>query len=249
MNKKERIKAQVLIGILCCVLSFAVVVQTRSVRKNEKNISLALSEANSLLKEENANLKQENANLKMNLSAAQNDIEEYRRIAEEEGDYEEILTAQLRRAEVLAGLCEVSGEGIKLTLTEGEGALEGAGFVEDFIIHDSDLRLLVTELSAAGAEAFSINGERIVSTSSIRCVGPAIQINGKPTAPPFEIYAIGNAKTLKSALSTPGGIVDMFSSYRIGVKIEIKSKVVLPAYSGLFEAEYASPTDNGEVAR
>lgn len=249
MNKKEKIKAQIWLGILCCVLSFAVVVQARSVRKNETNVSLTFEQANNLLREENVNLKQENANLKINLTAAQNDIEEYRRVAEEEGDYEEILTAQLRRAEVLAGLCEVGGEGIKITLTESEEAPEGAGFVEDFIIHDSDLRLLITELSAAGAEAFSINGERIVSTSSIRCVGPSIQINGKPTAPPFEVYAIGNSKTLKNALTTPGGIVDMFSSYNIGVKIETKSKVVLPAYSGLFEAEYASPTENGEVAR
>ena len=100
------------------------------------------------------------------------------------------------------------------------------------LIHDTDLRALVNELNAAGAEAISINGQRIISSTAIRCVGPVIQVNGIKVAAPFSIKAIGNAKYLESALNIKGGLVDSFEVYGIKIKISTEDSITISKYDG-----------------
>ena len=158
-------------------LAFGITVQCRSVKSNEDNIMLTREQANNVLREENLSLKEKNADLTLQLNAAQNDMEEYRKAAESSGNYESVLTNQLRRAELLAGLSDVTGQGVRIVLDDSEKKSADDSDVAEFIIHDSDLRLVITELAAAGGEAFCINGQRIVSVTPIRCVGPVITIN------------------------------------------------------------------------
>lgn len=238
MNKKEYIKAQISIGILCAALSFGIVLQCKSVKTNMKNISLTSEQEQLVLREENASLKETNADLSLQLGIAQNDIEEYRKAAEENGNYEATLISQLRRAEVLAGSTNVKGQGVKIVLTDSEQS--GEETVENFIIHDSDLRLVLTELAAAGAEAMSINGQRIISTSPVRCVGPVITINDVKSAPPYEILAIGDKKTLEAAINMRGGVADLFANYGIGIEMTAHDEIQIPRYNGAYKADYAS---------
>lgn len=249
MNKKEYIKAQIYIGILCAVLSFSVVIQCRSVKTNENNMTLQTTQENNLLKEENAELKMKNADLEIQLKASQNDIEQYRKAAEESGSYSTALVNQLNRAETIAGLTDVKGEGIRITLSDSEKTSQADEAVENFIIHDSDLRLVITELAAAGAEAFSINGQRIVSVTPIRCVGPVITVNEVKMAPPFEILAIGSKKTLEAAVNMRGGIADLLSAYGIEVKTETSDKIEIPRYKGVFKNVYVRSAGEGDDAQ
>lgn len=237
MNKKEYIKAQIAIGVLCAALSFAVVLQYKSVKSNMKNVTLTSEQERIVLREENAALKEKNADLALQMGVMQNDIEEYRNAAEKNGDYEAALTGQLRRAEALAGLSSLSGQGVKIVLSDSSATGEGA--VEEFIIHDSDLRLVITELAAAGAEAISINGQRIVAMSAVRCVGPVITINEVKTAPPFEILAIGDKKTLEAAVNMRGGIADLFANYKIDLQMTTLDEIKIPRYTGVFRLNYA----------
>lgn len=245
MNKKEYIKAQVAIGLLCMLLAFMVTLQYKSVKTNQRNTALTTEQENNLLREENAQLKTEVTDLDIQIKSMQNDIEQYRKAAEENGDYEAALISQLTRAEVLAGLSSVSGEGIKITLHDSQKVSGEDDAVENFIIHDSDLRLVMTELAAAGGEAFSINGQRIISVTPIRCVGPVITINEVKTAPPFEILAIGDKKTLEAAVNMRGGIADLFSGYGIEIDVEVSDNINIPRYTGVFENIYAQPGGEG----
>ena len=247
MNKKEYIKAQISIGILCAALAFTVTTQCKSVKINKTNMTLTKDQENNILREENATLKTKNADLDIKVKSLQNDVEAYRKAAEESGNYSDALISQLRRAEVMAGLSNVSGEGIKVTLSDSEKESTEEDMVEDFIIHDSDLRLVITELAAACAEAFSINGQRIVSVTPIRCVGPVITINEVKTAPPFEICAIGDKKTLEAAVNMRGGIADVLSAYGIKVEVQTSDRVDIPMYTGAFENTYALPGGEGET--
>ncbi len=246
MNKREYLKAQISIGILCAALAFMVTIQCKSVKINKTNMTLTKEQENNILREENATLKTKNADLDIKVKSLQNDVEEYRKAAEESGNYSDALISQLRRAEVMAGLSNVSGEGIKVTLFDSEKKSTGEDEIEEFIIHDSDLRLVITELAAAGGEAFSINGQRIVSVSPIRCVGPVITINEVKTAPPFEILAIGDKKTLEAAVNMRGGIADMFSAYGIKVEVKTSDRIDIPMYTGVFKNIYALPSGEGE---
>ena len=98
---------------------------------------------------------------------------------------------------------------------------------------------IVNELRAAGAEAISVNGERILSTTAIRCVGPTIQINGTKVASPFHIKAIGNAKYLESALNIRGGVVDNLRSYGILVEIATSDGIVIDKHDDTLVLKYA----------
>lgn len=245
MNKREYLKAQISIGILCAALAFTVTTQCKSVKINKTNMTLTKEQENNILREENATLKTKNADLDIKVKSLQNDVEEYRKAAEESGNYSDALISQLRRAEVMAGLSNVSGEGVKITLSDSGKHSTETDELEDFIIHDSDLRLVITELAAAGGEAFCINGQRIVSVSPIRCVGPVITINEVKTAPPFEILAIGDKKTLEAAVNMRGGIADLFSAYGIEVKLETSDKIDIPMYTGVFKNIYALPGGEG----
>lgn len=246
MDKKERIKAQISLGVLCAAIAFAVTLQCKSVKTNADNIILTREQANNVLREENISLKEKNADLTMQLGAVQNDMEQYRKAAENSGNYEAVLTSQLRRAELLAGLSDVCGEGVKITIDDSEFESNADSEVEEFIIHDSDLRLIITELAAAGGEAFSINGQRIVSVTPIRCVGPVITINQIKTAPPFEILAIGDKKTLEAAVNMRGGISDLLSAYGIKVSVSTSDEIHIPRYDGAFNPVYAQNYTQGE---
>jgi len=92
----------------------------------------------------------------------------------------------------LAGLTSVSGAGIVIRLDD-------SGIVEGSLVHDSYLTETVNVLKAAGAQAISINGERIVATSEMLCLGPSIRVNGSRLFAPYCIYAIGDADALLKA--------------------------------------------------
>jgi uncharacterized protein YlxW (UPF0749 family) len=117
---------------------------------------------------------------------------------------------RLRQAELAAGVVAVSGPGLRVTLGNapppadsdpvgGSDQVALAG-----IVQDGDLQLVVNALWASGAEAVSINGQRLGATSAIRQAGDAILVDLRPVTSPYEVSAIGEPDDLTNAfLSTP----------------------------------------------
>ncbi len=95
----------------------------------------------------------------------------------------------------LTGFTAVIGEGIRIELDNGE-----VSDPDTESIRDSDLALLVNALWTAGAEAISINGQRLTARTAIRNSGTAIEVNSTGIAPPYVVLAIGNNDTLSSRL-------------------------------------------------
>lgn len=147
---------------------------------------------------------------------------------------------QLEAVRMLAGVVPVEGPGVVVTMQDSDVAAN-AEDVAKYIVHEQDVRLVVNELRAAGAEAISINGQRLVSNSAIRCVGPTIIVNGVKSSAPFVITAIGDPVTLVGALNLPGGVLQTLQSY---VKIDVESKdlVQIPAFVG--EIQFDSSTSS-----
>lgn len=249
MNKKGYIKAQIALGIVCAILTYATATQLISVKKNVAIESKQAQRAEEL-QLELVKEKEKNADIYKQLVDAQNELKQYRDQASNTSDYARILSEQLKRSEVLAGLTAVKGPGIVLTLSDSTSQTSGSGMASEqemLLIHDGDLRLALTELAAAGAEALSINGQRIISTTSIRCVGPVININEQKTAPPYEVCAIGDPETLEAAVNMRGGLKDLFSSVGIEVSITTLDEIIIPRYMGPINFRYASPVteENG----
>jgi len=156
-----------------------------------------------------------------------------------------VLQAELQKARVLAGLTEVEGPGVSVEMNDSTRPAQPGQDPNVFLIHDDDVQKVVNALFAAGAEAVSVNGHRLITTSEIICAGNVIIVNGARIAPPIKILAIGNPETLEAGLKMRGGVVDSLVLWGIEVKIKIEEKVTLPAYSGSLNLQYATPVKKG----
>jgi uncharacterized protein YlxW (UPF0749 family) len=105
----------------------------------------------------------------------------------------------------------------------------------NFIIHDYDLRDVLNALWAAGAEAISLNSERIVTTSSLYCVGTTILCNATRLSPPYEVRAIGDPEALEAAVRHSPQMEKLNQRaviYDLPITVEQSDKVEVPAYNG-----------------
>lgn len=156
----------------------------------------------------------------------------------------EIVLRELQRARLEAGLLAVSGPGMVITLDDSKRRPKPGENDYFYLVHDVDLNQLVNELWAIGAEAVSINGERIVANSAVRCVGPTILVNTKRLSPPYDVEALGDPDTLMAGLKMRGGFLDaMAVSVAHGVEINLtkEPKLLIPAFNGPVIFRYASP--------
>jgi uncharacterized protein YlxW (UPF0749 family) len=138
------------------------------------------------------------------------------------------LDDQVTELATLAGATEVAGPGVTVTVDDAEGSGSGLGGV----VRDSDLQLLANGLWQAGAEAISINGQRLTTLTSIRYAGRAITVNYRSLTPPYVVQAIGDPDTLAARLlqSDAGSAwVSLRANYGIGFDIETSPEVTLPA--------------------
>ncbi|NLC54066.1 MAG: DUF881 domain-containing protein [Firmicutes bacterium] len=147
---------------------------------------------------------------------------------------------ELKSLRMAAGVTPLRGPGVELALTDVERPLKSYEDPNLFIVHYAQLELLVNELWAAGAEAIAVNGERLVAQTGFSCAGTTILVGTRKLAPPYIIRAIGDAVTLKAALTIPGGSIDsQILPFELGFKIEIKDSLYLPPYKGSSVFNYA----------
>ncbi len=147
------------------------------------------------------------------------------------------LMGQIKGLQAQAGLTTVNGPGVRIVLSDNPQAAQEGGNPSlplPGLVHDYDVLQVVNELRAAKADAIAVHGAggapiRITATTPIRCVGPTILINWQGVAAPFTIEAVGNAKTLQSAIEMPGGIVENLRVQgAVGVKVTTHNDLSLP---------------------
>lgn len=156
------------------------------------------------------------------------------------------MQGQLDQARVEAGLMGMRGPGVTVTLSDSGGT---PGPSEDpyfYIVHDVDIQALVNELWAAGAEAVSVNDQRVVTRTSIRCVGPTVLVNGVRMAAPYTVKAIGPPADLEAALRMPGGFLDSMAPLIKnggGVKVVRSQEIAVDPFDGSLIFRYAVPSE------
>ncbi len=238
--------AKIIIGVICFLLMFMITCQIKTVSVSESEI-LRLKNENELRDEINQWKDMYNLSINKN-NELRAKIEEYQNASAKSSSSANVIKKELDEAKVLAGLTDVKGEGIKITLDDTRAinqiAIDAGGYDPNvFVIHDSDLLMVVNELRAADAEAISINGQRISERTEIRCVGPVVSINGARYSAPFEILAIGDSDLLESSMKLRGGIIDTLNQASIDVTIEKKAEVVIQKYDKAITNKYAMPVE------
>lgn len=229
----KKIKYEML--LVCVMLFLAITLQARTIIKNKEIV--AQSFGNSELKENLIKAKEKYDNMVVELEKSTKKLEEIRKKAEENVNSEYKLAEKLKENDILIGLTDVKGEGITIVAKDATPTI-ATDDLNQFLVHDSDLRELINELANAGAEAIEINGQRIVISSCITCAGNVITINGERISSPFTIKAIGNSDVLYGALMRPGGYIQIMQEKGLIQEVKKSKSVSISKYKGTIEQKY-----------
>lgn len=153
------------------------------------------------------------------------------------------LADQIQQLGMVSGALAVRGPGLRLSVKDAPGSAPTAGDdprqqgeKAQGRVLDRDLQIVVNGLWAAGAEAISINGERLTALSAIRSAGEAILVDFRPLTPPYVISAIGSSDALRSGFASGAAgpyLHSLQDNYGISSSIDSVSSLSLPAASGL----------------
>ena len=146
-----------------------------------------------------------------------------------------------------AGLTAVTGPGRTVRLDDAPprpaGAAPASDNPDDLVVHQQDVQSVLNALWAGGAEAVTLMGERVVSTSAVRCVGTTLLVSGRLVGPPFVLQAIGNTRGMRAALEVEPGVA-LFQRYvdDFGLRFEVLTERLLhlPAYDGALDLPHVA---------
>ncbi|MDQ4054106.1 MAG: DUF881 domain-containing protein [Actinomycetota bacterium] len=162
------------------------------------------------------------------------------------------LERELDRISGPAGLEPVAGPGVTVTLSDAPEDVADKVLDQDeidpnrLIVHQQDLQAVVNAMWQGGAEAMTLQGQRIVSTTGIKCEGNAVLIQGVPYPQPYVVEAIGSPAAIQTAIESDEDV----SAYRndadnpsiaVGWSLDTEDRIEAPAYDGLLDLSYAEP--------
>jgi len=145
------------------------------------------------------------------------------------------LNDQLEQARIAAGLIRLTGTGVVLRLEDSTRPTAPGGNDADYLVTAADLRVVVDQLWLAGAEAVSINDERLASTTAIVDIGGSVLVNAAYVAGPYEIRAIGPADLFARLSALPGFqdfAVNRVNAFGLGLGHAEPAAIDIPAFAG-----------------
>lgn len=225
---KGKVTMTICVGCTALILTMIMFTQFKTV--DETDITAIETMRETELRAELATWKEKYEEIETKIAEVDGKITEYRKELDDNANSSNVLQEELKEAETYLGYTSLQGQGIIVTLKDKD----------DKVVNYSHLLQLVNELNAAGAEAISINDERIVSMSEIAKVkDKLVSINERKVTAPFTVKAIGDKKYFESALSIKGGYIDLMGAEGIEVTYTVEDNVIVPAYEGEQKFEYA----------
>jgi len=148
---------------------------------------------------------------------------------------------RLRSGEDVAGFTAMAGSGIKVTLDDSSFQQSPTGNLNDLVIHSQDVQAAVNALWRAGAEAISINGQRLVSTSAVLCVGNTLLLNGTVHSPPYVISAVGAGADRFEGDDLVRRLHQDADAFGLRFSVSREDELRIPAFRGPASPKYAVP--------
>lgn len=228
--KKERKAVIITVGVTCFVLVMVMCMQFKIVKEVD------FAEIDNMrkieLETELAKWKAKNKEIEEKLTSVSNKINEYRNNSESNTETETLIQTELKEIDETMGLTNVGGEGIIITMNDSNSETLRK-------LNADDLLLIVNYLKEAGAEAISINDERVlVMTDIVDINNTFVRINTDRVDPPFIIKAIGNKSYLESVLIGNGGYVEDLKKLGFNITIDTKEYLTINKYDKEINVKY-----------
>lgn len=159
------------------------------------------------------------------------------------------LDRRIAALEEPAGLQAVAGPGLTVVLDDApeEGRDAAGENRKNALVHQQDLQAVVNAMWAGGAEAVTIQGQRIITTTGIKCVGNTVILHGVPFSPPYRISGIGDSASMVGQLGDSAylqGYLQSVADYGLGWEVLPEPRIEAPAYDGSLEMRYAAAADS-----
>ncbi|HEX6249630.1 MAG TPA: DUF881 domain-containing protein [Nocardioidaceae bacterium] len=166
---------------------------------------------------------------------------------------------RVEELEAPAGMSAVKGPGLTVELDDASAEeIAASGVKPDWlVVHQQDIQAVVNAMWAGGAEAMTVQGQRVISTTGIKCVGNTVVLHGIPYSPPYVITAVGDPAAMLAEINESPYIdiyLDYVERYGLGWDVLPHGEVELPAYTGPLELDYArtveedaSRSDDGDL--
>ncbi len=242
MVKFMKIKTIFLL-LFCILIGLLISIQSRMITGSFLYISpKVLQDYETSIKTEKMEMEQ----IKSLIIEKQNKLNEYTGY-EESDNILSAMNQELKRLKLISGFMDIKGEGVIVLLDDGTRDLYQGENPNDILVHDIDLLTIINDLKVAGAEAISINGQRLISNTEINCSGHSVRINNQFFAQPFIIKAIGNPKTLESALSAPGTYGEFLREYGLILNVNKSINIHISKYSEGKDYKFLKTVEEGEM--
>ena len=227
--KKGKITVTITMAIACFALAMIMCMQFKIVRETDITSIETMREEE--LRTELASWKQMYSEAETQYEEKLAKLNEYKQNQQSSEEAAKLVENDLEKINMYLGKTNVVGEGIIITLKNS---------VEDDCISAEDLLKIVDYLKLAGAEAISINNERIINTSEIVDISSnsIIFVNQQRILAPYTLKAIGDPSKLESTLLGNGGYVDFLRNLGFDIKIERNNKVKINRYTKDIEYKY-----------
>lgn len=227
--KKGKNVITITIGIACFVLVMIIFMQFKVVHETDITSIDTMRQAD--LQTELANWKVKYEEVEEKYQETLKTLNKYKQESTSDEEVKGNLEEELESLQMILGKTDVQGKGIIITLKEGTDSEKK--------INEENLLIIVNYLRDAGAEAISINDQRIVNKTDFALIREGfIKVNSQRVVSPFVIKAIGNPDYLKSALVGSGGYQEELQACGHEVTIEEKNRVEIPKYSGDMDTKY-----------
>jgi uncharacterized protein YlxW (UPF0749 family) len=159
------------------------------------------------------------------------------------------LQARLEHTTAAAAFTAMTGPAVAVTLDDAPETVAADGVDADLlVVHQQDIQAVVNTLWSGGAEAMTIQGQRVISTTGVKCVGNTVVLHGVPYAPPYVIRALGDTTRLTAALAAaePVRIYQQYvAAYGLVYDQEVLPRADFPAHEGSLDLQYARPPGSG----
>lgn len=214
-----KISRNIAMTAVCIILGVMISLQYKSVNYNQSMASyenMRLDE----LKNELILLQNQKSSLQERLEELENENQTYAKVKAGDSEAAQQIQNSLKKARIFAGLKTVKGAGLVVTVDN----------YSSIKVQDYDILNIVNELRASGAQAISVNEERIVAMTEIREAGKYVMINGKQFKAPFVIKAIADPDNLEHSLTMIGGVVELLEEDLLNVTLKKENEIVIKKF-------------------